>query len=107
MNEHPDRKAFQMEDVRELRDKVDEYQTLLKEHGDEMSDSDRVLIKTLAERQTALADSLERCAKGEDEVSVIATGGLARLIEPESETIEEVDDFLTLEGLRLIYLRNA
>ncbi|NOY94383.1 MAG: type III pantothenate kinase [Deltaproteobacteria bacterium] len=39
-------------------------------------------------------------------VAVIATGGLSHLIEPESETIEEVDDFLTLEGLRLIYELN-
>jgi type III pantothenate kinase len=39
--------------------------------------------------------------------SVIATGGLARLIEPETECIDEVDDFLTLEGLRLLYLRNS
>jgi type III pantothenate kinase len=38
--------------------------------------------------------------------SVIATGGLARLIEPETDCIDEVDDFLTLEGLRLLYLRN-
>ncbi len=29
-------------------------------------------------------------------VSVIATGGLARLIQPESRTIEEVDEYLTL-----------
>jgi type III pantothenate kinase len=34
---------------------------------------------------------------------VIATGGLAYLISPESLTIEEVDEFLTLRGLRLIY----
>jgi type III pantothenate kinase len=43
----------------------------------------------------------------EAEVAVIGTGGLASLIEPDSETIDEIDEFLTLEGLRLIYLRNA
>jgi type III pantothenate kinase len=56
-----------------------------------------------------LVDGLVRRLAGEMEgdVTVIATGGLAGLIEPESETIEEVDEYLTLEGLRLIYLRNA
>jgi type III pantothenate kinase len=37
---------------------------------------------------------------------VIATGGLAGLIAPESKTIDEVDEYLTLEGLRLLYQRN-
>ena len=34
---------------------------------------------------------------------VIATGGLAHLVAPHSQTIEEVDPFLTLDGLRLVW----
>lgn len=42
----------------------------------------------------------------EDNIKVIATGGLARLIASESETIDEINGHLTLEGLRIIYEKN-
>ncbi len=40
------------------------------------------------------------------EARVLATGGYAALLAPESETIESVDEFLTLDGLRILYDRN-
>jgi type III pantothenate kinase len=39
-------------------------------------------------------------------VKVIATGGLAQIIAAYSDTIDQVNPLLTLEGLRLVYERN-
>jgi type III pantothenate kinase len=40
-------------------------------------------------------------------VAVVATGGLGHLVVPFTEEIDEVDDLLTLTGLRLIHEMNA
>ncbi len=41
-----------------------------------------------------------------EEARVIATGGLAHLIAAETDTIERVEPFLTLDGLRILFERN-
>jgi type III pantothenate kinase len=40
-------------------------------------------------------------------VRVIATGGLSRLISPDTNAIDVIDGLLTLKGLRIIYDRNT
>lgn len=42
-------------------------------------------------------------AESDEEFRVIATGGLASVIAPESKTITDVDENLTLDGLRILY----
>ena len=44
---------------------------------------------------------------GAEKVQVIATGGMATMIFNESKTIDKIDHFLTLNGLRTLYERNT
>ena len=56
----------------------------------------------------SLVDGVVRQIEKEEgtKCRVLATGGLAPLIAEQSATIEEVDEFLPLDGLRLVYERN-
>ena len=40
------------------------------------------------------------------EATVIATGGLASLIAPHTRTVQHVEPWLTLHGLRIVHERN-
>jgi type III pantothenate kinase len=53
-------------------------------------------------------DAIVEAIRGELGTSarVVATGGLAELIAPHSKTIERIDPFLTLDGLRLVWELN-
>ena len=56
-----------------------------------------------------LVDKIVKMMKEEldnEEIKVIATGGLSSLIASETNSIDCVDKFLTLEGLRIIYDKN-
>jgi type III pantothenate kinase len=57
----------------------------------------------------AQVDGIVRLIRNElgEEAEAIATGGLAGHIIPHTDTIDDVDDLLTLTGLRLIHGRNG
>lgn len=55
-----------------------------------------------------LVDGIVRRIKNavKEPMAVIATGGLAGLIASETQSVDRVDEYLTLEGLKIIYYRN-
>ncbi len=53
-----------------------------------------------------IKDEMAEQGEKREKISVIATGGLSRLIATESHEINEIDSMLTLDGLRLLHEKN-
>ena len=62
------------------------------------------LVDGILERM--IAEMLDDPRTGGSQPKILATGGLARLIAEDSRYISTIDDMLTLDGLRLVFLRN-
>lgn len=79
----------------------------------ELRKPERAIGRTTAENlrvgvlwgYAGLVDALVRRMRGElgGRPKVVATGGLARMLAPECETVDLVDEGLTLKGLRLLW----
>ena len=59
----------------------------------------------MIDRMTSLLHK-EMQQDNDDEINIIATGGMAELIAPYCSSIKTIDPILTLTGLRLIYELN-
>ena len=55
----------------------------------------------------ALVEKIRAEMGAQWQAKVIATGGLAKMIHKESKTIDKIDHFLTLTGLRVLHERNS
>jgi type III pantothenate kinase len=67
------------------------------------------LVDGIIERMIAELGTSAAAGQGVDAgkpLRIIASGGLARMIAPDSRYIQEIDDLLTLDGLRILFERN-
>lgn len=71
---------------------------------DTMSSMNAGIIYGYAGLVDGIVERIKREVKSNPKV--VATGGLATIIASESNTIDDVDENLTLEGLRILYHRN-
>ena len=63
---------------------------------------DGILERILAE----LKPGESKQAEPGEEPRIVATGGLARMISEDSRYIQEIDEWLTIDGLRILFERN-
>jgi type III pantothenate kinase len=63
---------------------------------------DGILERILAE----LKPGESKQAEPGEEPRIVATGGLARMISKDSRYIQEIDEWLTIDGLRILFERN-
>ena len=63
---------------------------------------DGILERILAE----LKQGESKQAEPGEEPRIVATGGLARMISEDSRYIQEIDEWLTIDGLRILFERN-
>lgn len=53
-----------------------------------------------------IKEEMAQAGEDKDSIKVVATGGLARMIAKETSQINEINNMLALEGLRIIYEKN-
>ncbi|WP_263355929.1 type III pantothenate kinase [Acidicapsa ligni] len=67
---------------------------------------ERMIAEMAQNSEAASQKSALRTRSSKSTLKIVATGGLASLIAADSRYISEIDDMLTLDGLRIVFERN-